>query len=81
MAQLLAPTTTSFASTSGKLWFWQYYGYSSEGSQSITFHDPDWEKLDYFVSSSETAFELCMLRKFDAELLLGQMSYSQKAEI
>ena len=61
--------------------FRQYYGYSSEGSQSITFHDPDWEKHDYFVSSSETAFELCMLRKFDAELLLGQMSYSQKAEI
>jgi len=61
--------------------FRQYYGYSSEGSQSITFRDPDWEKHDYFVSSSETAFELCMLRKFDAELLLGQMSYSQKAEI
>jgi len=61
--------------------FRQCYGYSSEGSQSITFHDPDWEKHDYLVSSSEPAFELCMLRKFDAELLLGQMSYSQKAEI
>ena len=59
----------------------QFYGYSSEGSQSVTFYDPDWGEHEYFVSSSETAFELGMLRKFDAELLLGQMSYSQKAEI
>ncbi len=33
------------------------------------------------MSSSETAFELGMLMKFDAELLLGQISYNQKADI
>ena len=36
---------------------------------------------EYFVSTSETAIELSMLKKFDSELLLGQISYSQKAEI
>ena len=63
--------------------FRQYYGYSSSGicSETITSYDSDWAKNDYFISSSETAFELCMLRKFDSELLLGQISYSQKAEI
>lgn len=63
--------------------FRQYYGYSSEGSQSVTFFDSNWAEHEYFVSSSETtaAFELSMLKTFDAELLVGQISYSQKAEI
>ena len=38
--------------------FRQFYGYSSEGSQSVTFYDSDWESNDYFISSSETAFKL-----------------------
>ena len=60
----------------------QYYGYSTVGtSVSTPTYDSDWEGLNYFISSSETAFELCMLRNFDGELLLGQISYSQKAEI
>lgn len=61
--------------------FRQHYGYSSEGSQSVTFYDSNWAEHRYFISSSETAFELDMLRKFDTELLIGQVSYSQKAEI
>ena len=61
--------------------FRQYYGYSSEGDQSVIFYDADWATIKYFVSSSETAFELDMLRKFDVELLIGQISYNQKAEI
>ena len=61
--------------------FRQYYGYSSEGSQSVIFYDAQWAEHKYFVSSSETAFELDMLRKFDSELLIVQMSYNQKAEI
>ena len=61
--------------------FRQFYGYSSEGSQSFTFYDSDWESNNFFISSSETAFELQVLKKFDAELLLGQISYSQKSEI
>ena len=59
----------------------QYYGYSSEGNQTTVFYDANWAEHKFFVSSSETAFELTLLRKFDADLLLGQLSYSQKAEI
>ena len=58
----------------------QFYGYHSEGSQSVQFYDKDWANAMYFVSSSETAFEMSLLSKFDAELLLGQISYKQKAE-
>ena len=61
--------------------FRQYYGYSSEGNQSVVFYDSQWPQHKYFVSSSETAFELEMLKKFNAELLIGQISYNQKAEI
>lgn len=59
----------------------QYYGYSSQGSQSLVCYDDDWMDHQYFVSTSETAIEMSMLKKFDGELLLGQISYSQKAEI
>lgn len=61
--------------------FRQYYGYSSEGNQSLIFYDTQWAEQKYFVSSSETAFEVDMLRKFDSEILIGQISYNQKAEI
>lgn len=61
--------------------FRQYYGYHSDGDQSVTFYDDNWAQMTYFISSSETAFELKMLIKFDAELLLGQISYTQKADI
>ncbi len=59
----------------------QYYGYHSEGSQSVQFYDDDWATVKYFVSSSETAFEMSLLTKFDAEVLIGQISYNQKADI
>jgi hypothetical protein len=61
--------------------FRQYYGYHSNGDHSVIFYDINWIQMEYFISSSETAFELKMLSKFDAELLLGQISYSQKASI
>lgn len=35
----------------------------------------------YIVSTTDTAFELHMLKKYDVELFLGQVSYSQKADI
>lgn len=59
----------------------QYYGYSSQGSQSVAYYDVDWMDHEYFVSTSEAAIEMNMLKKFDYELLLGQISYNQKAEI
>ena len=37
--------------------------------------------MPYFVSSRETGFEMSLLEKFDAELLLGQVSYNQRADI
>ena len=50
------------------------------GGETIHF-DQDWKQLPYFISSRETAFEMSMINQFDAELLLGQVSYSQRADI
>ena len=61
--------------------FTQHYGYYTDGSQSETHYDHDWSSYQYFVSTSETAFEMALLTKYDAEMLLGQISYSQKADI
>ena len=61
--------------------FRQYYGYSSQGSQSLVYYDDECIEHEYFVSTSGMAFEMTMLKRFDVELLLGQISYSQKAEI
>jgi hypothetical protein len=44
-------------------------------------YDDDWQDHTYFISTQETGFELSMLKKFDVELLIGQMSYKQKATI
>lgn len=33
------------------------------------------------MSTSQTAFELKLLRRFDVELLIGELSYKQKSEI
>lgn len=58
----------------------QHYGYHTKGPSKLNY-DADWEKLQYFISSQETAFEVSMLQKFDFELLIGQLSYKQRAEI
>ena len=44
-------------------------------------YDDNWHTLPYFVSSRETAVEMSMLRQLDAEILIGQLSYKQRAEI
>ena len=59
----------------------QFYGYSKEGDKLGVRYDDDWKSHTYFISSQETAFELAMLQKFDAELFIGQISYKQKADI
>jgi len=59
----------------------QYFGYTTNGSKSGVLYDRDWNDLPYFVSSQETVFETAMLRKMDSELLIGQLSYNQKADI
>lgn len=59
----------------------QYYGFHKLGDQSVAYYDSDWSTLEFFVSTSETAIEMTMLRKFDAELLFGHLSYKQKTDI
>lgn len=62
--------------------FTQHYGYHSSGvSSDAVQYDDDWESNQYFLSSQQTAFELQMLQRYDHELLLGQLSYKQKADI
>lgn len=60
--------------------FVQYYGYYKPGSGTILY-DSSWVTLPYFLSSQETGFEMALLKQFDIELLIGQVSYNQKADI
>jgi len=59
----------------------QHYGYRTMTGTNNLFYDDSYLSLPYFVASQETAFEITFLSMFDAELLIGQVSYSQKAEI
>lgn len=61
--------------------FIQHYGYYSKGGSKHFFFNHNWKTHKYFVSTQETAFELSLLLKFDVELLVGQISYNQKADI
>ena len=63
--------------------FKQHYGYSTKSVEGkpVCSYDSDWEKHTYLISSTETAFERIMLERYDVEVLSGQISYSQKAEI
>lgn len=58
----------------------QYYGYHKLQGGKLTYNS-SWMTLPYFISSQETGFELAMLKNFDVELLVGQVSYQQKADI
>ena len=58
----------------------QYYGHYSVGDANI-YYNYDWMTLPYFLSSQETGFEMSMLKKYDIELLIGQISYTQRADI
>ena len=60
--------------------FVQYYGYWKSGVDCVVY-DNDWMSLMYFISSQESGFELSMLKNFDTELLIDQISYKQKADI
>ena len=51
------------------------------GEEQSLHYDDDWADDQYFLSSQETAFETALLKTFDAELLIGQVSYKQKADI
>lgn len=59
----------------------QHYGYTTTSVTNSLCYDEEYASLPYFISSQETAFEMDFLHHFDAELLIGQISYTQKAEI
>ena len=59
----------------------QHYGYYTMGEDQPLIYDEDWADHQYFLSSQETAFETALLKRFDVELLIGQVSYKQKADI
>lgn len=59
--------------------FTQYYGFHSINGK--VFFDPHWKSLPYFISSRDTAFSLDILKQFDANLLIGQVSFQQQADI
>ena len=60
----------------------QYYGYhTTGGGNSLVVYNDNWMEYQYFVSSSLTAFSLRTLREADAQILIGQLSYQQIAEI
>ena len=59
--------------------FVQHYGHFSTGGNEIIFDD--WMSLDYFISTRETGFEMEMLKQFDGEILLAQVSYKQRCDI
>ena len=60
----------------------QYYGYYTAGKESSQVsYNTGWETLPYFVSSSLTAFSQNMLKRIDCEVVIGQLSYKQIADI
>ena len=48
---------------------------------SCIMYDSNWDELPYFISTSMTAFATSFMEQFDADLLLGQIAYKQKADI
>ena len=59
----------------------QYYGYYTVGDNGELLYDNDWSSLPYFGSTQKTAFSMTLLRNYDAQLLIGQVSYKQQATI
>lgn len=59
--------------------FTQHYGFHSSGKDIE--YDNNWAELPYFMATNQTVFEMKMLREFNAELLIGQVSYNQKCDI
>lgn len=56
----------------------QFYGYVSFNCS--IYYNLDWEVNPYFVSSRESVFSMQLLKRFDSEILIGQMSFKQCAD-
>ena len=59
----------------------QYYGYYTKKGSTQVFFNADRKLMSYFVSSRETAFSTTLMKRFEAEVLLGQLSFKQCAEV
>lgn len=59
----------------------QHYGFSTRGESKEVTYDSDWLSLPFFMSSRETAFAIDILQRLDSEILIGQISYKQRADI
>lgn len=58
----------------------QFYGYYTV-SDSLIHYNEECMCLAYFVSTRETAVSNEMLKRLNAEIVIGQLSYKQRAEI
>ena len=58
----------------------QFYGYYT-CSGSCTYYNADSIELPYLMSTRETAISTSLLKRLDAKILIGQLSYKQRAEI
>lgn len=61
--------------------FTQHYGFHCIGEGTSIVYDEDWADLPFFVSTQKTTFETKLLKQFNAELLIGQVSYNQRCDI
>ena len=57
----------------------QYYGFYTIRGEVV--FNPNWNSLAYFVSSRETAFSMSLLNQFNAEILIGQLSFQQCTDV
>ena len=59
--------------------FTQYYGYYTKDNDDTckAIYDDDWQSAKYFISSKESIYN----GHLDAEIVIGQMSYKQRADI
>ena len=55
--------------------------YTTGGLSSKDIFDLEWESLPYFVSSRESVFSMDVRRQFNTEIILGQLSFKQCADV
>lgn len=65
----------------GSCSFQQHYGYFTRGNSKEVKYDEDWSSAPYFMSTRETAISMDLLHRLDTEILVGQISYKQRADI
>lgn len=59
--------------------FIQHYGYYTKGGTSDSYYNEDWYTMKFFKSTNKTVFEMQVLRRLDAEILIGQITYHQSS--